>query len=127
MRFYRINIFSFCELFPATTKKTDTTAQLYCTLSMCVTLKTISRQNQKTNTPPQLYCTLSSTCVCRSNPFPHQNQKTDTTQQHNRKKGSSSPRKASVFVSLSVICLFYTYTYVEMSHQLFILFLRERK
>jgi hypothetical protein len=28
-------------------KKTDTTAQLYCTLSMYVTLKTISRQNQK--------------------------------------------------------------------------------
>ncbi len=53
--------------------------------------------------------------------------KTDTTQQHNWKKGFSNPRKASVFVSLSDICLLYTYTYVEMSHQLFILFLREKK
>ncbi len=30
----------------------------YCTLSMYITPKTISRQNQKTNTTPQLYCTL---------------------------------------------------------------------
>jgi hypothetical protein len=40
--------------------KTDTTAQLYFTLSMYVTPKTVSRQNQKTNTTPQLYCTLST-------------------------------------------------------------------
>ncbi len=88
-------------------QKSDTTAQLYCTLSMCVIPKTIFRQNQITNTPPQLYCTLSSTCVCRSKPFSRQNQKltqhNSTTQQHNWKKGSSSPREASVFVSPSVI------------------------
>jgi hypothetical protein len=41
-------------------QKTDTTTQLYCTLSTYVTPKTISRQNQKTNTMPQLYCRLSS-------------------------------------------------------------------
>jgi hypothetical protein len=34
--------------------------QLYCTLSMYVTSKTISRRNQKTNTTAQLYCTLST-------------------------------------------------------------------
>jgi hypothetical protein len=31
-----------------------------CTLSMPVTPKTISRQNQKANTTPQQYCTLST-------------------------------------------------------------------
>ncbi len=41
-------------------QKTDTTAQLYCTLSMYVTPKTNSRQDQKTNTMPQLYRTLST-------------------------------------------------------------------
>jgi hypothetical protein len=41
-------------------QKTDTTAQVHCTLSMYLTPKTISRQNQKTNTTPQLYCTLST-------------------------------------------------------------------
>ncbi len=41
-------------------QKTDTTAQLYCTLSTYVTPKTISYQNQNTNTTPQLYCTLST-------------------------------------------------------------------
>ncbi len=40
--------------------KNDTTAQLYCTLSMNITAKTISHQNQKTNPTPQLYCTLST-------------------------------------------------------------------
>ncbi len=35
-------------------------AQLYYTLSMYVTPKTISRRNQKTNTTPQLYRTLST-------------------------------------------------------------------
>ena len=37
---YKIN-------FPATTTKNDTTAQLYCTLGMYVTPKTISCQKQK--------------------------------------------------------------------------------
>jgi hypothetical protein len=35
-------------------------AQLYCTLSMYVTPKTISPRNQKTSTTPQLYRTLST-------------------------------------------------------------------
>jgi hypothetical protein len=42
---YKIN-------FPAT--------QLYCTLSTYVTPKPISRHNKKTNTTPQLYGTLST-------------------------------------------------------------------
>ena len=41
-------------------QKTDTTAQLYCTLSTYVAPKTISCQNQKTNTIQKLYCTLST-------------------------------------------------------------------
>ncbi len=41
-------------------QKTDTTAQVFWTLSTYVTPKTISRQNQKTNTMPQLYCTLDT-------------------------------------------------------------------
>ena len=44
-------------------QKTDTTAQLYCTLSMCKTPKTISQCKQKTKAPPQLYFTLSSKYV----------------------------------------------------------------
>ncbi len=55
-------------------QKTDTTAQLYSTLSMYITSKTISCRNQKTNTTPQLYCTLS-TWVCKPKPISHQNQK----------------------------------------------------
>ncbi len=39
-------------------QKTDTTAQVYCTLSTYVIPKTIFRQDQKTKTMPQLYCTL---------------------------------------------------------------------
>ncbi len=39
-------------------QKTDTIAQLYCTLSRYITPTPISRQNQKTNTTPQLYGTL---------------------------------------------------------------------
>ncbi len=74
----------------------------YCTLSMYITPKTISRCNQKTNTTPQLYCTLS-TWVCKPKTYFPPEPKTDRTQQHNWKKGSSSPCKASVFVSLSVI------------------------
>jgi hypothetical protein len=82
--------------------KTDTTAQLYCTLSMCKTPKTTTHCNQKTNTPPQLYCTLSSACIFEPKPFSHQNQKlTQYTAQ--LEKGSSSPREASVFESPSVI------------------------
>ncbi len=73
-------MFSFWEIFPATTKKTDTTAQLYCTLSTYVTPKTISRQNQKTNTMPQLCCTLIRKYV-KPKPISRQNQK--MTQQHN--------------------------------------------
>ncbi len=57
-------------------------------LSMCVTPKTISHQNQITNTPPQLYCTISSTCVCRSKPFSRQNQKLT---QHNSTTGKKVP------------------------------------
>ncbi len=56
-------------------QKTDITAQLYCTLSMCKTPKTISHCKQKTNTPPQLYCALSSTCIFEPKPFSRQNQK----------------------------------------------------
>ncbi len=41
-------------------QKTDTTTQLYCTISTYVTPTPISRQNQKTNTTPQLYGTLST-------------------------------------------------------------------
>ena len=48
------------ETYSRHNRKTNTTAQLYRTLSTYVTQKTISRQNQKTNTTPQLYCTLST-------------------------------------------------------------------
>ncbi len=41
-------------------QKTETTAQLFCTLSTYVTPKTISRQIKKTNTTRQLYCNLST-------------------------------------------------------------------
>jgi hypothetical protein len=41
-------------------------------------------------------------------------------------KSSSRPHAASVFVSPSVICHLYTNSFVELSHQLFILFLREK-
>ncbi len=81
-------------------QKTDTTAQLYCTLSTQVTPKTISRQNQKTNTTPKLYCTLSMQ-VCKTKTYFPPEPKTDTTAQ--LEKSSSSPRPAGVFVPLSVI------------------------
>jgi hypothetical protein len=82
-------------------QKTDATAQLYCTLSMCKTPKPISHCKQKTNIPPQLYCTQSSTCLFEPKPFSRQNQKlTQHTAQ--LEKGSSSPCEASVFDSLSV-------------------------
>jgi hypothetical protein len=69
-------------------QKTDTTAQLYCTLGTYLTPKTISRQNQKTNTTPQLYCTLS-TQVCKTKTSFLPEPKTDTTAQ--LEKSSSSP------------------------------------
>ncbi len=84
-------------------QKTDTTAQLYCTLSMCITSKTISRQNQITNTPPQLYCTLSSTCVCRSKPFSHQDQKLT---QHNSTTGKKVPPAHAKQVFPRFLCSF---------------------
>ena len=65
-------------------QKTDTTTQLYCTISTYVTPKTIFHQNQKTNTTPQLYCTLSKeVCNTKTN-FPPETKK--LTQQHNWKK-----------------------------------------
>ncbi len=79
-------------------QKTDTTAQLYGTLSMCETPKTISHCNQKTNTPPQLYCTLSSTCVSKPKPFSHQNQK--LTQIHSLRVGWRN-----LFSSCAVCCV----------------------
>jgi hypothetical protein len=41
-------------------KKTDTTAQLYCTLSTYVTPKLFPARTKITNTTPQLYGTLST-------------------------------------------------------------------
>ncbi len=75
---------------------TDTTAQLYCTLSTYVTPKTISHQNQKTNTTPHLYCTLSMQ-VCKTKTYFPPEPKADTIAQ--LEKSSSSPRAASVFAT----------------------------
>ncbi len=52
-----------------------------------ITPKTISRRNQKTNTTPQLYCTLS-TWVCTTKPISHQNQKLT---RHNSTTGKKVP------------------------------------
>ncbi len=41
-------------------KKSDTTAQLYCTLSTYVTQKIFTARTKKTNTTPQLYGTLNT-------------------------------------------------------------------
>ncbi len=41
-------------------QKTDTTAQLYCTLRTYVTPKLFPTGTKKTNTKPQLYGTLST-------------------------------------------------------------------
>ncbi len=79
---------------PRHNQKTDTAAQLYCTLSMYVIPKTISRQNQKTSTMPQLYCTLS-TWICNIKTY-FRSETKKLTQQHNWKKSSSSPCAASV-------------------------------
>ncbi len=65
-------------------QKTDTTAQLYCTLSTYVTQKTISHQNQKTNTTQQLYCTLS-TEVCKPKTYFPPESKTVITAQLEKK------------------------------------------
>ncbi len=67
-------------------QKIDTTAQLYCTLSMYKTPKTISHCKQKTNAPTQLYCTLSSTCIFEPKLFFPPEPKTDTTYRTTRKK-----------------------------------------
>ena len=56
---------------------------------------------KKTNTTPQLYGTLSTQVVCKTKTYFPPEHKTDTTAQ--LEKGSSSPRVASVFDSLSVI------------------------
>ncbi len=74
-------------------QKTDTTAQLYCTLSTYVTPTPISRQN----TTSQLYGTLITLVVCKTKTYFPPEPKTDTTAQ--LEKSSSSPRVASVFVS----------------------------
>jgi hypothetical protein len=63
IRFFCRNVFSFWKTISHHNQKTDTTAQLNCTLSTYVTPKTISCQIKKTNTTPQLYCTLS-TYIC---------------------------------------------------------------
>ncbi len=89
-------------LFPTTTKKIDTAAQLYCTLSMRKTLKTISHCNQKTNTPSQLYCTLSSTCVRRSKPFSRQNQKLTQNTAQLEKRFLQPTRSECIWLS---VCL----------------------
>ncbi len=66
-------------------QKTDTTPQLYCTLSTYAKPKTISRQNQKTDTTPQLYCTLSMQVTPK--PISRQNQKLT----HNSTTGKKVP------------------------------------
>ncbi len=64
----------------------DTTDK-YHTLGMYKSPKTISRRNQKTNTTPQLYCTLS-TWVCKPKPISCQNQKKT---RHNSTTGKKVP------------------------------------
>ena len=100
---YKIN-------FPATTKNWHScTTVSYCTLSTYVTPKFISRQNQKNwhNTTTVWYSKYIVVCTTKTY-FPPEPK---LAQQHNWKKdssspreawgaGSSSPRKASEFVSL---------------------------
>jgi hypothetical protein len=50
-------------------QKTDTTAQLYCTLSTYVTPTPIYHQNRKTNTSPQLCGTLITQVVCKTKTY----------------------------------------------------------
>ncbi len=57
--------------------------------------------DKKTNTTPQLYGTLSNKEYLKTTPISCQNRK--LTQQHNWENVSASPRIASVFVSPSVI------------------------
>ncbi len=81
--------------------KTDTTAQLYCTLSMLIP-KTLSRQIKKKLTQHHnCMVLLVHKEYVKPKPISRQNRK--LTQQHNRKKGSSIPCVASVFISPSVI------------------------
>ncbi len=83
-------------------QKTDTTTQLYCTISMYVTPKTISCQNQKTNTTPQLYCTLSTkVVVCKTKTYFPPEPKTDTTAQLEKK--FLQPTRSKCICSLSVV------------------------
>ena len=82
-------------------QKTDTTAQLCCTLSTYVTPKIISCQIKKlTQHHNCIVLWVHIYVVCKTKTYFPPEQK--LTEQHNWKKGSSSPRVASVFVSLSV-------------------------
>ncbi len=83
-------------------QKTNTTAQLYCTLSTYVTQKTKSRQNLKTNTTPLLYCTLS-TLVCKTNTYSPLEPKTDTTTQLEKKFLQPMRNECSIVVSYVTI------------------------
>ncbi len=80
-------------------QKTDTTAQVFCKLSMYVIPKTISCQNQKTNTTPQLYCTLDMQ-VSNTKTYSRHNQKTDTTA-HLEKKVLQPVRSECIHSSVS--------------------------
>ena len=71
---YKIN-------FPATAKKNDTTAQLYCTLSTFVTTKTISRQNQKNLHNTTTVWNSKYIVVCTTKTYFLPEQKTDKTAQ----------------------------------------------
>jgi hypothetical protein len=80
-------------------QKTDTTTQVYCTLSTYVTPKTISCHNQKTNTTPQLYCTLNTQVSNTKTYFPLETKK--LTEQHNWKKVSPAhAQQAYLFLCL---------------------------
>jgi hypothetical protein len=77
---YKIN-------FTATTKKWHNCTTVLYTKYVHITPKTISHQNQKTNTTPQLYGTLS-TWVCKPKPISRQNQKLTW---HNSTTGKKVP------------------------------------
>ncbi len=77
--FFKLKCDWWCSYFDTTDK--------YRTLSMYITPKTVSRQNQKTNTTPQLYCTLS-TWVCKPKPISRPNQKLTW---HNSTTGKNVP------------------------------------
>ncbi len=97
-----LEICSYYENYFPLHPKTDTTAQLYCTLSMCKTPKTISHCKQKTNAPPQLYCIISSTCILTKTFFPPE-PKTDITYSTTRKKvPPAHAKRVYLFLRLSV-------------------------